>query len=64
MLKDGSQISGLHNCIVVVVWLLSHIRLFATLWIAACQASLSFTNPITVGQACCYSTLKFHLAPN
>ena len=46
MLKDGSQISGLHNCIVVVVQLLSHIRLFATLWIAACQASLSFTNPM------------------
>ena len=28
----------------VVVELLSHVRLFATPWTAACQASLSFTN--------------------
>ena len=27
----------------VVVPLLNHVRLFATLWTAACQASLSFT---------------------
>ena len=26
------------------VWLLTHVRLFATPWTAACQASLSFTN--------------------
>ena len=31
------------NFVVVVVQLLSHFRLFATLWTAACQASLSFT---------------------
>ena len=28
---------------VVIVQSLSHVRLFATPWIAACQASLSFT---------------------
>ena len=30
-------------CVVAVVQLLSCVRLFATLWTAACQASLSFT---------------------
>ena len=29
--------------VVIVVQLLSHVRLFATPWTAACQASLSFT---------------------
>ena len=31
------------SCTVVVVQSLSHVRLFATPWTAACQASLSFT---------------------
>ena len=31
-------------CLVIVVQLLSHVRLFATPWAAACQASLSITN--------------------
>ena len=32
-----------HQLLFVVVQLLSHVSLFATPWIAACQASLSFT---------------------
>jgi len=39
------------NCVVVVVQSLSHVRLLATPWTAACQASLSFTNS--------WSLLKF-----
>ena len=33
---------------VVVVELLSHVRLFATAWTAACQASL----PLTISRVC------------
>ena len=35
--------SGWRHCVVIVVELLSGVRLFATLWAATCQASLSFT---------------------
>ena len=37
---DGREQIGLFSS----VQLLSHVRLFVTLWIAACQASLSITN--------------------
>ena len=32
-------------CCAVLAWLLSHVQLFATSWTAACQASLSISNP-------------------
>ena len=38
---DAMGVIGLD--LVVVVQLLSHVHLFATIWTAACQASLSFT---------------------
>ena len=38
-----TNITLLINCFVVVVQSLSCVRLFVTLWTAACQASLSFT---------------------
>ena len=45
-LPDGSWLSAAHQntqaMVVVVPWL-SHVRLFSTPWIAACQSSLSFT---------------------
>ena len=34
---------NLLNSLIAVVQLLSHVQLFATLWTAVCQASLSFT---------------------
>ena len=38
-----------------VVQLLSHVRLFATPWIAACQASLSITNSQVYSNSCPWS---------
>ena len=53
---------------IVVVQLLSHVRLFVTLWTAACQASLSITNPRAYSNSCplrqwCHPTISSSVVP-
>jgi len=43
-LLTSTQALNPGDFVVIVAWLLSHVRLFATPWTAACQASLSITN--------------------
>ena len=52
----------------VVVQSLSHVQLFATLWTAACQASLSFTISRVCSNACslsqwCHPTISCSVMP-
>ena len=37
------DIDHIWKCLIAVVWSVSRVQLFVTLWTAACQASLSFT---------------------
>ena len=49
LLEDISQKSPMKSKVpLAVVQSLSHVRLFATSWTAACQASLSFSSPLNV----------------
>ena len=51
------KVSLVHHCIpYIVVQLLSHVQLLATLWTAACQVSLSFTTSQSLHQ---FSSVQF-----
>ena len=55
-------------CQDAVVWLFSHVRLFATPWTAARQASLSITNSRVYSNSCpssrwCHPTLSSSVVP-
>ena len=55
--------------VVFVVQLLSHVRLFATPWAAACQASLSFTISLNLLSSCplsqwCHPTISSSVFPS
>ena len=54
--------------VVVVVQSLSHVQLFATMWTATCQASLSFTSPGACSNSCpwsqwCHPTISSSVVP-
>ena len=58
------RLSGRPNLIVALVQLLSHVQLFATLWTAVHQASLSFTTSWSLLKSCplgqwCHLTILF-----